>query len=62
MTFSVGSGSGTATARILAIDDSVAEGDHNFTVSIAPSPNVTVGTPSSVAATIMDDDRKSEVW
>ena len=47
---------------ISTTDDMAAEGDHDFTVAIdSASPSVTLGTPSSVIATILDDDRKLEV-
>ena len=49
-------------AMIATMDDSIAEGDEDFMVSItSTSPTVTIGSPSSVSATIIDDDRKSKV-
>ena len=54
----MGSGNGTETAMISAVNDMDVEGDHDFTVSIESTyPPVTLGT-SSRTATIMDDDRK----
>jgi len=53
---------GTMNAMIATVVDSVAEGDEDFMVSIiSTSPTVTIGSPSSVPVTIIDDDRKSEV-
>ena len=56
--------SSNVTTMINTTDDSAVEGDHNFTVSIINSsiPLVTVGTPSSMTVTIMDNDRTSAVW
>lgn len=52
----------TMNVMISTTDDMAAEGDHDFTVDIdSASPSVTLGTPSSVSATIQDDDRKLEV-
>ena len=52
----------TMTVMISTTDDMAAEGDHDFTVMIdSTSPSVTVGSPSSVTATILDNDRKLEV-
>lgn len=51
------------TAMISAIDDAIAEGDEDFTVSIgSTSKTITVGQPTSVTATILDNDRKSEAF
>ena len=64
MTFSTGFGSGAVqTAMISAVDDIDVEGDHDFTVSIQSptSPPATVGSPSSMTATIMDNDRKFDL-
>ena len=63
VTFAVGSGDGTVeTAMISAVEDTAVEGDHEFTVSIqSTSPQAMLGTSSSVTATIMDDDRKSDL-
>ena len=63
VTFSMGSGDGTVeTAMITAIDDPNVEGEHDFTVSIeSTSPPAMLGT-SSRTATIMDDDRKFDLW
>ena len=53
---------GIMNVMIATMDNSIVEGDEDFTVSIAStSPTVTVGSSSSVSATIIDDDRKSEV-
>ena len=63
VTFRMGSGDGTVvTAMISAVDDTAVEGDHEFTVSIesTTSPLATVGI-SSVTATIIDNDRKSNL-
>ena len=56
--------SSNMTTMISTTDDSAVEGDHNFTVSIINSsiPLVTIGTPSSVTVTIMDNDCTSAVW
>ena len=52
----------TMNVMISTTDDMAAEGNHDFTVAIdSASPSVTLGTPSSVIATILDDDRKLEV-
>ena len=58
--FPSGTSSGSSiTTRINTTDDSAAEGTHNFTVSIINSsiPSVTIGTPSAVTVTLMDNDR-----
>ena len=63
VTFHMGAGSGTVvTAMISAVDDTAVEGDHEFTVSIESTTNplATVGI-SSVTATIIDNDRKSNL-
>ena len=63
ITFRMGSGDGTVvTAMISAVDDTAVEGDHDFTVSIESTTNplATVGI-SSVTATIIDNDRKSNL-
>ena len=53
---------GIMNVMIATMVDSIAEGDEEFTVSItSTSPTVTIGSPSSVSVTIIDDDRKSEV-
>ena len=58
----MGSGNGTETAMIFAVNDTNVEGDHDFTVSIeSTSPPAMLGT-SSKTATIMDDDRKFDLW
>ena len=47
---------------IATMADSIAEGNEDFMVSItSTSPTVTIGLPSSVPVTIIDDDRKPEV-
>ena len=52
----------TMNVVISTTDDMAAEGNHDFTVAIdSASQSVTLGTPSSVIATILDDDRKFEV-
>ena len=63
LTFTAGTVSdGAMNAMIATMDDSIAEGDEDFTISItSTSPTVTVVSPSSVPVTIVDDDRKSEV-
>ena len=62
MTFPSGTSTdSTMTVMISATDDMAAEGDHVFTVVIdSTSLPVTVGPPSSVTATILDNDRKLE--
>ena len=53
---------GTMNVMIATVVDSIAEGDEDFMVSItSTSPTVTIGLPSSVPVTIIDDDRKPEV-
>ena len=60
--FSMGSAGSIEFATILAQNDSNVEGDHDFTVSIeSTSLPVTLGT-SSTTATIIDDDRKFDLW
>ena len=52
----------TMNVMISTTDDMAAEGDHVFTVAIdSASASVTFGTPSTVSATILDDDRKLEI-
>ena len=52
----------TENVMINTTADMAAEGNHDLTVAIdSASPSVTLGTPSSVIATILDDDRKLEV-
>ena len=51
-------GDATQCVMISTTDDDVLEGDHNFTVMVdSATPDVvTVGTPSSVTATLLDND------
>ena len=60
VTFSSGTSmDSTMTVMISTTDDMAAEGDHAFTVAIdSTSLSVTVGSPSSVTATILDNDSK----
>ncbi len=50
------SGVNTTNLTITPIDDSLAEGPETITVSLAPSPNYTIGTNASATATIADDE------
>lgn len=52
----IAAGNTTATSTLSAIDDLVFEGDEGITVSISSAANATVGTPASVAATIVEND------
>jgi len=63
VTFTSGTSMDSAmNVMIATMADSIAEGDEEFTVSItSTSPTVTIGSPSSVSAMIIDDDRKSKV-
>ena len=63
VTFGVGSGDGTVeTAMIPAVEDTAVEGDHEFTVSIqSTSPQTILGIPSSLTATIIDNNCKCDL-
>lgn len=48
----------SACTSLSIIDDDVLEEDHDFTVSLESTfPPVTIGTPSSVAVTIIDNGK-----
>ena len=51
-------GDATQCTMISTTDDEVLEGDHSFTVMLdSATPDVvTVGTPSSATATLLDND------
>ena len=47
----------SACVSIFTVDDNDLEADHNFIVSIdSTTPSITVGTPSSVTATLIDNE------
>ena len=54
-------GDTTQCTMISTIDDDILEGDHDFTVMVdSASPDVvTVGTPSSATATLLDNESMS---
>jgi len=55
--------SGTATIDVDVIDDSVHEGNESVTVTLAPGPHYTIGTPSSAEVVIDDnEDDLPSVW
>ena len=56
-------GNATQCVMILTTDDDVLEGDHDFTVMVdSVTPDVvTVGTPSSATATLLDNDSKLHI-
>ena len=54
----------TESLNVTIVDDSIIEGDQSFTVNISSISldSVSVGTPSTVAVTIIDNDRKFIVY
>lgn len=49
-------GDSTTNLTILPIDDSIAELSETLTLSVAPSPNYSIGIPGSATVTIADND------
>ena len=63
VTFYLGRRGAAERARIAAVNDNIAEGDEEFTVSIDSTyPPTAPGTPASQTATILASDRKSKVF
>ena len=57
-TLTIAAGSATGTIGVQTTDDSVAEGDETFAVTLASPTNATLGTPATATGTITDDDER----
>ena len=55
-TLTIAAGSGSGTVEVQTTEDSVAEGDETFVVTLSDPTNATLGSPSSATGTIADDD------